>query len=193
MKKKLLIVGFIVVLFLLNFRLEAKTSFPNENDLTFAKQFFNLLYYYDAQAVRYAKESSKIKTQAELAEYFKEQAAFVSKLKGSLSTIVPTENFSKAYIAIFRGFEEQENYLNNMYKEVGTGSSFDEAFAMNNWGFINAQKHIQSGVGEFKVLLNSLSDANQMQILSSTGITEEQLKQDAKESEFIMNVQDSLK
>lgn len=173
--------------------INAATKIPPTEELNFAMNYFKILYEYDIQAATFAKQAQIINSPEELPNFFKVQANFVNDISNKLSAIKPTEIYTGSYYRIINGLKEQAQYLINISEEVSSGYTFDKAFAIHNWEFFNAQKQIQSGIEEFKNILNMYSSVNQIKILSATGVTEEQLRSDAEDCEYIKAIQESLK
>lgn len=192
--KKILVV-FIVALFsfIIVENTMANTITPDEKELSFAKKYFSLLYEYDVKAASFAEDSQSINTLDKLVGLFKLEKEHVGLVLNELSYLTPSTNYLNSYNNVVKGLHEQETYLTNMLQDMETGISFDEAFAMNSWKFIQAQKYIQNGVADLKSVIETYSNVYQLKIISATGITEKQLMQNASNCEYYRKVQECIK
>ena len=192
---KKIVVVFIVALFsfIIVENTMANTITPDEKELSFAKKYFSLLYEYDVKAASFAEDSQSINTLDKLVGLFKLEKEHVGLVLSELSYLTPSTNYLNSYNNVVKGLHEQETYLINMLQDMKTGISFDEAFAMNNWKFLQAQKFIQNGVADLKAVIETYSNVYQLKIISATGITEKQLMQNASNCEYYRKVQECIK
>lgn len=193
MKKILTLILSIFVCFFVSQKIFANESAIPPEEISFAMHYFTILYDYDVTAASYAQKAHNIGTKEGLTDFFNEQETFVNSVIEALNKIQPTTNYTNSYNSVIEGLNLQKEYLKNLSIDLKSGLGFDEAFTINNWGFIIAQKNIQKGIDDFKIILESYSEANQLKILSSTGITEEQLIKDADDCEYVKTLQDSIK
>ena len=192
--KKILIVSLIAILSILGIdKLYSKDLSPSSQEMFFAMHYFSILYDYDVQAASFAQVSQLCTSEDQLLASFKQQSGFVNSVLVSLAQITPEEKYVSSYSNVTKGLKAQQDYLNAIVKSLESGSSFEKAFAINSWGFLNAQNSIQQGINELKIILESYSKTNQIKVLAATGVTEEQLRQDAFECEYVKNIQDSIK
>lgn len=192
---KKIIVAFIVGLFsfIIIDNIQANGVSPDEAELSFAKEYFSILYVYDVKAASFAEDSQTIKTQDKLINLFELQKEHVDIVINQLGYLKPVERYISSYNKVIKGLHEQDQYLTNLLHDMKTGLSFDEAFTVNSWTFIQAQKNIQDGVAELKGVIESYSNVYQMKVVAATGITEKQLIQNASNCEYYRQVQEYIK
>lgn len=192
---KKIIVAFIVGLFsfIIIDNIQANGVSPDEAELSFAKKYFAVLYVYDVKAASFAEDSQMIQTQERLINLFELQKEHVDVVINQLGYLKPVERYIPSYNKVIKGLHEQDQYLTNLLHDMETGLSFDEAFTVNSWTFIQAQKNIQDGVAELKEVIESYSNVYQMKVVAATGITEKQLIQNASNCEYYRQVQEYIK
>lgn len=191
--KKILMVITVLVLSIFSLPSIAENAIIPSKEIEFAKTYFKILYKYDVKAIEFAKGSKEINKNNELARFYLSQIDFIETTNKELSKISPPENYKESYNNIKKGIKYQKDYLINMSQEIESGSTFDIAFAINNWGFVNAQNHLQNGIEQFKTILNTYSDNHQLIIISATEVTEKELIENAQDFEYIKSLQDVIK
>jgi len=190
--KLILLILILVLNIILSIKSEAENISQVHPNLNFACQYFKILYNYDLSAAKFVNESEKINSQKQLIQLFKSQLDFVTSTSDNLLAIKPTLSFNSSFNETLNGLKIQREYLINIISELNKGSSFDKAFLMYNWQFINAKKHIQQGIQEFGSILNTFSNHEQLKIFTTAGLTEEKFYNDFIECQYATKVQDNL-
>ncbi|MEW5821239.1 MAG: hypothetical protein AB1782_13685 [Cyanobacteriota bacterium] len=193
MKKFLFLLLCITILFTGTQKSFSENISIDSTELNFAMNYFSILYHYDVKAAEFGQKSQTINNKNDLATLFNEQKLFVKDTIQTLNTLKPSENYKSSYTLVINGLIEQDKYLQEILSSLNNGVSFEEAFVINSWNFINAKKNIEKGINELKIILDNYSQTNQIKILSAAGITEEQLVQDAYNCEYIKTIQDNIK
>jgi hypothetical protein len=187
MKTKLLFIVGLVSIFLFS------TTCKASDEVFFATEYFKTLYTYEIIAVSHAQDFNEVKTNQDLIDFYESELVLITSTRDKLTTLTPPDKYNNTYATIIKGLEYQHNYLKAMISAIQKGLSFDQAFMLNNGNFFKAQKNVKSGIEELQIILNNYDESIQEQILSSTGLTEQQLIQDAFESNYIQNIQESIK
>lgn len=193
MKKFFILFVVAIFSFIIFNNANANSISPDENELSFAKKYFSVLYSYDVKAASFAEDSQLINTQENLLNLLELQKEHVQIVKSELVDLKPPVSYVDSYDKVLKGLNKQEAYLNNLIQDINSGLTFDEAFAVNSWKFLQAQKYIQDGVAELKLVIETYSNVNQFKVVAAIGIPEKQLIQNANNCEYYRQVQESVK
>lgn len=190
--KPLLLIILFVIYLVISIKTQATEVQSTQSELNFACQYFKILYEYDINAAKFVNEGQNIKSQKQLPNFFKAQLDFVNQTNNELACLRPPKQFNLSFKLVSEGLKIQQAYLFNVTNELQKGSSFDKAFLLYNFQFINAQKHIQEGIQEFSKILNIYNQADQLKIFTTAGLTEEKFYKDFVECQYAQKVQENL-
>lgn len=190
--KPLVLIFLFFISILFSLKIQASELQSGQPELSFACQYFKILYDYDINAAKFVNEGQNIKSQKQLPDFFKAQLDFVNQINDKLSYLNPPKRFNLSFNLVSEGLKIQQLYLANITNELQKGSSFDKAFLLYNFQFINAQKLIQEGIQEFSKILNVYNQAEQLKIFTTAGLTEEKFHKDFIECQYAQKVQENL-
>lgn len=165
---------------------------PSRTELKTAINYFSILYDYDIQAAQYSQEGNHIKDLSNLKSLYLNQKTLTKNTLSSLQNIKPSEKYNNSYILITNGLQSQIEYLDSMLESLSNGASFDQAFAMNSWNFITAQKYLKEGISHFQTILESYNEKSQQIIISSKIANEQQLINDVQNCSYVKELQNSI-
>lgn len=193
MVKKIVLTSLCCIFCLVVIAFTENKAFSNSaEELDFATNYFKILYEYDIQATKFAQDTRPASTSTDLIAFYRNQYNYLDSIIKKLEELKSVEKYNQSYNTVLKGFKLQQQYLNSLITELNNGSTFEKAFAVNNWSFYAAQKNIQDGMEELKNILNTYTVPMQFKILSGIQLNEDQLRQNAENSEIVKQLQQGM-
>lgn len=192
MKKFVVSLICVVLTFISCKSLFAQDYKPSVKELNVATKYFSILYDYDILAAQYSQSGNQIKSVEELNHLYNTQKSLTVDTLNKLKDLKPVENYNNSYALVLSALESQIEYLEAMQSSLRSGLTFDQAFAINSWNFLAAQKYLKEGVALFQEILESYDVNYQQKIISTKIKNEQQIYTDLQNCSYVDSLQDTI-